>query len=62
MQIIIKRIQDGKATSKDLFKAIDDEGDKSGSISKSEFDSLSKRIGMNFTNHRINEIFSSIKE
>jgi hypothetical protein len=25
MQIIIKRIQEGKATSKDLFKAIDDE-------------------------------------
>jgi hypothetical protein len=28
MQIIIKRIQDGKATSKDLFKAIDDEVNK----------------------------------
>lgn len=62
MQLIIKRISEGKASSRDLFKAIDNEGDKSGSISKSEFDSLSKRIGMNFTEHRINEIFSSIKE
>lgn len=62
MKLIVNKVLEGKASSKDLFKAIDNEGDKNGTISKLEFESLSKRIGMNFTIHRINEIFSSIKE
>ena len=66
--IINKKIQEGKATNKDLFKAVDDEvhiyfilipqGNKSGAVDKSEFKSLTKRLGMSLTDHRINEIFS----
>lgn len=57
----MKRIQRGKATVNDLFKAVDAEGDNSGSLSKAEFKILSKRLNMNLSDHRINEIFASFK-
>lgn len=45
----MKRIKEGTATNVDLFKALDNEGDKSGSISKAEFSTLCKRLKMNLT-------------
>ena len=54
------KIQQGKATSEDLFKALDTEN--TGQITKSEFTILSKRLGMNLSDHRINEIFASVKQ
>jgi Ca2+-binding EF-hand superfamily protein len=59
---MMKKIQAGEIDSKDIFKAIDQEGDKSGSISKYEFSSLARRLGINLTIHRINEIFAYIKK
>lgn len=55
----MKKIEEGKASPEDMFKAIDE--DKSGSISKTEFNTLAKRLGMNLSAHRINEIFASLK-
>jgi len=36
--------------------------DGSGAINKTEYNNLAKRLGMNLSEHRINEIFASIKK
>ena len=36
--------------------------DHSGTIAKEEFAILSKRMGMNLSSHRINEIFANLKK
>jgi len=58
---MLKKIKEGTASSKDLFKAIDEVGDKSGTISEKEFQILANRLGMKLSDHRIKEIFSKIK-
>jgi Ca2+-binding EF-hand superfamily protein len=55
----MKRIEDGKATTQDMFKAVDRDG--SGSISKDEYSVVARRLGMNLSTHRVNEIFASLK-
>ena len=45
--------------SKDLFKVFD--ADKSGKISLDEFKLLTKRLSMTLSDHRIREIFTSVK-
>jgi Ca2+-binding EF-hand superfamily protein len=55
----MKKIEEGKASPEDMFKAIDKDG--SGSISKDEYSVLAKRLGMNLSEHRVNEIFASLK-
>ena len=45
--------------SKDLFKVFD--SDKSGKISLDEFKLLTKRLNMTLSDHRIREIFTSVK-
>lgn len=62
MAELMKKIQSGKASVHELFIAVDKEGDSSGSISKQEFDSVAKKLNINLTKHRINEIFASIKK
>lgn len=62
MSELMKKIQSGKASVHELFIAVDKEGDSSGSISKQEFDSVAKKLNINLTKHRINEIFASIKK
>ena len=57
----MKKIKEGKASSKDLFDLCDSEGDSSGQISKSEFKNLAKRLNFNLSDHRISEIYSKIK-
>lgn len=56
----MKKIQEGTASSEDMFKAIDEDG--TNSISKQEYGILAKRLGMNLSEHRINEIFANIKK
>lgn len=56
----MKKIEEGKASPADMFKAIDEDG--SGSISKTEFNTLARRLGMNLSAHRVNEIFASLKK
>ncbi|KAL4474821.1 hypothetical protein ABPG74_001517 [Tetrahymena malaccensis] len=58
---IVKKLQDGKATIKDVFIAVDAEGDNSGTISIDEFLSFIRRLGMELSRHRVNEIFAYIK-
>lgn len=36
--------------------------DGTNSISKSEYSTLAKRLGMNLSEHRVNEIFANIKK
>jgi Ca2+-binding EF-hand superfamily protein len=55
----MKRIEEGKATPADMFKAVDRDG--SGSISKEEYTVIARRLGMNLSSHRVNEIFASLK-
>lgn len=57
----MQKIDKGKATSNDLFSVVDELGDKSGSINKDEFELLTKRLGLKLSEHRIYEIFSSVK-
>ena len=59
---ILKKIQAGTATTHEVFVATDREGDSSGSICKQEFSSLAKRLNIDLTDHRINEIFASFKK
>ena len=59
---ILKKIQNGTATTHEVFVATDREGDSSGSISKQEFSALARRLNINLTDHRVNEIFASLKK
>lgn len=59
---LMEKIKTGKANPHDLFIAIDREGNGNGKIDKSEFKSLSSKLGISLTDHRINEIFSSLKQ
>lgn len=59
---IVKRIQDGTATTHEVFVATDRDGDSSGSISKQEFSALARRLNINLTDHRVNEIFAALKK
>jgi Ca2+-binding EF-hand superfamily protein len=56
---LMKKIEEGKASPEDMFKAIDKDG--SGSISKEEYSTLARRLGMNLSEHRVTEIFASLK-
>ena len=58
---MLKKIKDGTASSKELFQAIDEAGDKSGTISEMEFQLLVNRLGMKLSDHRIKEIFAKVK-
>ena len=60
MQEIMKRLKLKQVTLSDVFYIIDI--DKSGKLSKYEFLIFTKRIGMNLTDHRINEIFANVKK
>jgi len=59
---ILKKIQNGTATTHEVFVATDREGDSSGSISKQEFAALARRLNINLTDHRVNEIFTNLKK
>ncbi|KAL4462739.1 hypothetical protein ABPG72_014911 [Tetrahymena utriculariae] len=58
---IVKKLQEGKASITDVFVAVDAEGDNNGTISIDEFQSFVRRLGMELSRHRVNEIFASIK-
>lgn len=58
---IMKKIKEGTASSKDLFLAVDNAGDKSGSINEEEFLMLAKRLGLQLSKHRVKEIFAKVK-
>jgi len=60
-ELILKKVKEGTASSRDLFQILDNEGDKSGTISEQEFQVLANRLGLNLSPHRIKEIFAKIK-
>jgi hypothetical protein len=57
---LIKKIAAGTVTNADMFKAFNT--DNSPGISKTEYGNVARRLGMNLSAHRINEIFASIKQ
>ena len=59
---IMAKIAAGKATYRELFEMVEEEGDGSGGISKSEFAMLLRRLNMKFSSHRIDEIFTSVQK
>ncbi|EAR86318.2 phage head-tail adaptor family protein, putative (macronuclear) [Tetrahymena thermophila SB210] len=61
MKEVVKKLQEGKVTIKDVFIAVDAEGDNNGTISIDEFQSFVRRLGMELSRHRVNEIFAHIK-
>jgi hypothetical protein len=62
MKEMTKKIREGTAGIKELFDLVDDEGDKSGGISKDEFGGLLAKLQIDASEHRINEIFSKCKK
>lgn len=56
----MKRVEEGKASLEDVFTMID--SNDSGGIDREEFATVTSRMGMNLTEHRINEIFANIKK
>jgi len=54
-------VKDGKISVKDLFIALDQEGNGNGKVDKEEFTQMVKRLKMEFTPHRVNEIFANVK-
>ena len=59
--LMLTKIKNGTASSKDLFKMVDQEGDNSGTISEQEFYTLTRRLSLSLSSHRITEIFAKIK-
>lgn len=55
-----EKIKEGKLTTEDMFKMIDEDG--SGKVSKQEFAGFCNRMGMSLTEHRITEIFANVKK
>jgi len=58
---MIKKLREGKLTTKELFDLVDSEGDGSGGISKDEFGRLLAKLEIDNSEHRINEIFTKCK-
>ena len=58
---ILKKVKDGTAEIRDLFRMIELKGGSNGGISKKEFKDLLGKLSMNVTDHRIDEIFSKCK-
>ena len=58
---ILKKVKDGTAEIRDLFRMIEMKGGNNGGISKKEFKDLLAKLSMNVTDHRIDEIFSKCK-
>ena len=58
----MQKIQEGKATNRELFQMVDQEGDGSGGISKEEFKAMLKRLSIKMSDHRIAEIFTSAQK
>jgi len=61
MEILFNKLKNGQATDRDLFKLSDIQGEKNGKISIEEFSILTKRLGTPLTQHRVHEIFASVK-
>lgn len=57
---MMNRLKDEKPLLKDLFKAVDCEGDGSNSINIEEFKNLARRLGIVLTNHSCYEIFAAV--
>ena len=57
---ILKKVKEGQITTTDLFRLADMDGN--GYIGMEEFKILAKRLGMPLTEHRTNEIFTSVLE
>jgi Ca2+-binding EF-hand superfamily protein len=60
INMIMLKVKEGKSTPADLFRALDYEGNRDGFVNKDEFARYAKRLGMNLTDHRIDEIFADI--
>ena len=58
---MMRKVTEGTANLRDLFKVVDMEGDSSGGISKLEFKSLLSKLNITASDHRISEIFSTCK-
>jgi len=58
---LMKKVNEGKAGTRELFQLTDKMGDSSGGISVPEFEMLMNKMNMHMTTHRINEIFSRCK-
>eukprot|EP01017_Pseudomicrothorax_dubius_P025463 TRINITY_DN2755_c0_g1_i2.p1 TRINITY_DN2755_c0_g1~~TRINITY_DN2755_c0_g1_i2.p1 ORF type:complete len:733 (+),score=179.20 TRINITY_DN2755_c0_g1_i2:296-2494(+) len=59
---IMIKVKEGKAGSRDLFRLVDMSGDGNGYVSKEEFAILTRRLGNDLSDHRINEIITDVKK
>eukprot|EP01017_Pseudomicrothorax_dubius_P036777 TRINITY_DN5298_c0_g1_i3.p1 TRINITY_DN5298_c0_g1~~TRINITY_DN5298_c0_g1_i3.p1 ORF type:complete len:314 (+),score=36.93 TRINITY_DN5298_c0_g1_i3:1-942(+) len=59
---IMQKVKEGRVSSTEFFNLCDMNGNGNGLIDKSEFATLSLRLGNNLSEHRINEIFCEVKK
>ena len=59
--MINKRIIDAESTLEDLFLLIDLQGNDNGLVEKNEFKVLLKRLEIQFSEARVDEIFKNVK-
>ena len=59
---LMRKVTDGTASSKELFRLVEMEGSGNGGINREEFQSLALKLGMMMSEHRIAEIFSRCKD
>jgi ABC-type multidrug transport system fused ATPase/permease subunit len=59
---MMKKVAEGKASSRDLFKMIDMAGNGNGTVDKQEYGVLATRLGNQLSEHRITEIFAEVKK
>jgi hypothetical protein len=59
---MLKKIREGTAGVKELFDMVDNDGDRSGSISKVEFGALLSKLQIEASEHRVDEIYAKCKK
>ncbi|KAL4495275.1 hypothetical protein ABPG73_022320 [Tetrahymena malaccensis] len=62
MKEIRKKLLEGKMTPQDIFYSIDSLGNRDGTVSIQEFCNFLRRTGINMSQHRVNELFATIKK
>ena len=60
-QEVLKKVNEGQASFKDLFHLADEAGNRNGLISIDEFIRLVGRLGIKISEERAIEIFTSVK-
>jgi hypothetical protein len=59
---IMRKVQEERANTKDLFTMVDMFGNRNGLMDRIEYGVLANRLGLPMSEHRITEVFAEIKK